>query len=701
MRAYLHALSDYYEQEYTGPNLNGGQWPYSLDSLQETLGEANLVAFSQPFTRETLLMHLKRRRLPLLVVRRDWQLFFLAIPVEKGLWDLWRNEHYLGRFKPEEVLQRGIGEEAYAYIVVPRGFHPSPFSNQIETPSRRLARFFSAERQLVGYIYLYALISGGTSLLIPVIVQAIFTYIQTLQWVTGLTTLILLAALILVTSALLRIGQYVLIEHLQRRLFLHSTLEIVHHVPRWLYPAVVRENLPGLINRYFEIFTLEKNISKLLLNVPADLLTITFGIVLLSFYAPFFAFSVLLLTGIVGGMLYYSFHGTYKKKKAVSDEKYRMATWLEELARALLTFKVAGFPPLLHRRTQELEERYLRARKNYFSSLLTQKGLLYFYQISIALVMLTLGALLVIDQEISLGQFVASELVLFLILNAVQDLVGHLESLYDAFVGIDKLSQIFLPPTEKVSGIALPPKKSYSIQIHKLSFRSVQHDMTHTLLQDISLEIQAGEKVCFTGPTGSGKTTLLMTLYGLYMDYDGDIFIDGANLRHIDLMTLRARIGDAIDVGEIIEGTVWENLTLGSPNLSWEAVNEVCEKLHLKPAIDRLPEGFFTVLPPQGRGILSGLDLRKLLVARALLSQPAILFVDDIFVGVSWSVKENIYRFILSPSAEYTAIIVSQDVRVMQMCQRIYVFEDGRLKCAGSYEEVVSQLRFIQPSFFS
>lgn len=693
MQVYLQALSDFYGQIHTPHGTDGVFWPHSFDALQEKLGEANLIAFSQAFTRETLFLHLKRRSLPLLIVRRDWAQFYLAIPVEERQWDLWRNERYLGRFKPDEVLQRGIGEDAYAYLIVPRGFHVSPFTRENITPWARLTRFFSSESKLVGYIYLYAVVSGGASLLVPVIVQAIFTYIQTLQWVTGLTTLILLAAVILIAAAFVRIGQYVLIEYLQRRLFLHSTLEIVHHVPRWIYPAVIRENLPGLINRYFEIFTLEKNLSKLLLNVPADLLTITFGIILLSFYAPFFAFSVLLLTALVTALLYYSFYSTYKKKKAVSDEKYRMATWLEEVARALLTFKVAGFPPLLYRRTQELEERYLRARKHYFSALLTQKGILYFYQIAIALIMLTLGALLVVEKHISLGQFVASELVLFLIMNAVQDLVGHLEALYDALVGIEKLSQIFAPPTEKVSGITLPPKDAYSIQIHRLSFISPRYSEYRPILQDISLEIRAGEKVCLTGPSGSGKTTLLTLLYGLYPDYKGDIFIDGINLRQIDLLTLRARIGDAIDVGEIIEGTVWENLTLGAPHAQWDVVMALCEKLGLKAAIDLLPEGFFTVLPPQGRGMLSGLDLRRLLVARALLSAPAMLFVDDLFAGAAWDVKEPIYRLILSPEAPYTAIVVSQDPRVVEMCERIFVLEEGRLRCSGTCSEVLQFLK--------
>lgn len=697
MQVYLQALNDFYRQTYTPISQNGIVWPHSLDALQERLGEANLVALSQAFSRDTLLIHLRQRRLPLLLVRRDWDLFFLAIPAEKKEWDLWRQDRFLGRFQPEELLHKGIGEDAYAFIIVPRGFHPSPFTSEDLKPWRRLARFFSSEGQLVSYIYLYALVSGGASLLIPVVVQAIFTYIQTLRWVTGLTTLILLAALVLITAALVRIGQYILIEHLQRRLFLHSTLEIVHHVPRWLYPAVIRENLPGLINRYFEIFTLEKNLSKLLLNVPADLLTITLGIILLSFYAPFFAFSVLLLTGLVGLVLYNSFYATYKKKKSVSDEKYRMATWLEEIARALLTFKVAGFPPILYRRTQELEERYLRARKYYFSALLTQKGILYFYQISIALIMLTLGALLVIDQQISLGQFVASELVLFLILNAVQDLVGHLESTYDAFVGIEKLSQIFTPPTEKVSGIILPPKKAYSISIRNLTFSSQKYPSSHPILKGISMDIGAGEKVCITGPTGSGKTTLLTILYGLYPDFEGEIFIEGINLRQIDLLTLRARIGDAIDVGEIIEGTIWENLTFGSAHISWEEAMAVCEKLQLKASIDKLPDGFFTVLPPQGRGVLSGLDLRRLLVARALLSRPSILFVDDIFAGVAWQLKEPIYQLILSRQSPYTAIVVSQDPRIMAMCDRVFLLDEGRLEHSGTYEEVMKFIR-VNPS---
>lgn len=686
MQVYLSTLSEFYKQEYTEPYGSTVIWPRSFDALQERLGEANLIAFSHAFSREELYRYLRWRRLPVLLVRRDWGEYYLAVPAEDQTWYLWRDERFLGRFAVSELLQKGLGEDAYLYTVVPRGFAPSPFAPDLKQPWTRLARFFSAEGRLVAYIYLYAGISGGASLLVPVVVQAIYTYIQTLRWVTGLTTLILLAATVLIIAALVRIGQYVLIEYLQRRLFLHTTLEIVHYVPRWMFPAVIRENLPALINRYFEIFTLEKNLSKLLLNVPADFLTILLGIIFLSFYAPFFAFSVLLLTAVVGAILYYSFMPTYKKKKAVSDEKYRMATWLEEIARALLTFKVAGFPPILYRRTQELEERYLSARKRYFGKLLTQKGVLFFYQIAIALIMLTLGALLVVEQQISLGQFVASELVLFLILGAVQDLVGNLDALYDAMVGMDKLSQIFAPPRERLAGIPLPVKKTgYAVTLRDLSFAHQREYLTYPVLQDISLEIASGEKVCLTGPAGSGKTTLLYVMYGLYQTYTGDIHIEGVNLRQADLLQLRSRIGDALDVGEIIEARVWDNLTLGVGEVSWDEVMAMCERLDIKDAIERLPEGFFTVLPPQGRGVLSGLVQRKLILARALLMKPNLLFVDDIFASVDWVIKAPIYDLILSPEAPYTAIVVSQDPRVMERCDKVAFLHEGRLLYYGPY----------------
>ncbi len=689
MQLYLKLLADFYDQKSEDLRLLG--WPSSFDALQEELGQIGLVAASQFFSRQDLQAHFMRRRLPLLAVSPDWRRFLLAIPAkEEEGWQVWEGERYKGRFSPAELAQQGFDIGQLLYLIIPRGWFPSPFSSEPISPLKRLFRLFSAEGRLVGYIYLYALTAGGANLLVPVIIQAIYTYIQTLQWVTGLSTLLLLAAVILIVWVVVRIAQYILLEHLQRRIFLHSTLEIVYRVPRWLLSAVIRENLPGLINRYFEIFTLEKDISKLLLNLPADLLTVLLGIILLSFYAPFFAFTVLLVTALVVFLLYLSFEEAYKNKKEVSNRKYEMASWLEEVARAFLAFKVTGFPALLYSRTQEIEEKYLTSREKYFRLLLRQKTILFSYQVVIALLMLGVGAALVIGRQLSLGQFVASELVLFLLINAIQDIIYNLDALYGTIVSIEKMNQIFEPKIEKIAGIPLPSSsQGYSVSFREVSLYRRQGERTFQVLKGITFDLQPGEKLGLTGPMGSGKTTLLYTLYGLHEDFEGDIYIEGVNLRQVDRLSLRKHIGDALEVGQIIEASVWDNLTLGLPHLSWEKVMEVCDRLGIKEELDHLPEGFFTRLPPQGRGVLSGLTLRKLVLARALLMRPNLLILEDLFVGMDWEQKGPLYDLVLDPEAPYTAIVVSQDPRVLQKCDKIALLWKGELTFYGTYADFV------------
>lgn len=696
MQLYLKLLADFYDQK--GEEIQPLGWPSSFDVLQEELGRIGLVAITQFFSREDLYAHFLQGQLPVLAVSSDWRRFLLAFPSrEKEGWHVWEGERYRGCFPSEELLQQGFDNGQLLYLIIPRGWSPSPFSSEAASPMKRLFRLFSAEGRLVGYIYLYALTAGGANLLVPVIIQAIYTYIQTLQWVTGLSTLLLLAAAILIVWVVVRIAQYILLEHLQRRIFLHSTLEIVYRVPRWLFSVVIRENLPGLINRYFEIFTLEKDISKLLLNLPADLLTVLLGIVLLSFYAPFFAFIVLLVTALTVFLLYLSFEQTYKNKKEVSNHKYEMASWLEEVGRAILTFKATGFLALLHNRTQEIEEKYLTARKKYFRLLLRQKTILFGSQVVIALLMLGVGAALVIGRQLSLGQFVASELVLFLLINAIQDIIYNLDALYGTIVSIEKLNQIFEPEIEHLTGIPLPQSSSgYSVSFREVSLHYRQGKKTFQVLKGITFDMRPGEKVGLTGPSGSGKTTLLHVIYGFYEDFEGDIYVEGINLRQVDRLSLRRRTGDVLEVGEIIEATVWDNLTLGLPHLSWEAVMALCERLGIKEEIDHLPEGFFTRLPPQGRGVLSGLTQRKLILARALLMRPNLLLMEDLFAGVDWEQKGPVYDLVLDAEAPYTALVVSQDPRVLEKCDKIVFLDRGKLVFYGTYADLMKTERSLR-----
>lgn len=691
MELYIRLLLEAFEMEVSAFRGQPLHWPRNFVELQTQLGGHDLVAFTYAWTPENLLSHLRHSQTPLLAVKADWTQFYLFLPQANHQWEIFEQGRLLGTFSPTEALERFSPHGMLFYLVLPSSYAPTPFSGAPEKPWERLLRLFFAERRLITYIYLYAVISGGLSLLLPLLIQTIFTYVQTMVWVTGVTTLLLLVALTLGAALVIRLAQYILTEILQRRLFLHTTLGAAYRIPRWPFQEVLMKNLPALVNRYFEVFTLEKNLGKLLLDVPASFLTLGLSLILLAFYAPVFAFIMLIITGIVAFLVAQSFSQTLKYKKRVSDEKYIMASWLEEIARALLTFKLAGLPAYLSRRTQTAEENYLTARRKYFRSLLYQKAILYTYEGLLALSLLGGGAYLVVDKKLSLGQFVASELVLFLMLGAIQTLVANLDALYDALVGIDKLNQLFEVPEEKTSGARLIDKASgLRIEVAHLSVAGFKD----YILRDISFTIAPGEKVCLTGFSGAGKTTLLYTLYGLNREFSGDVFINGISLRELDLVELRGVIGEALGLEQIIEGTVWDNLTMTASQASWEEVLSLCEVLDLRQEIEALPEGFYTKLSAQGVGLLRGFALHRILLVRALLARPKLLIVDDIISTVSPEAKFAVYQYLLSPDRPYTAIIVSMDPHIMRLCDKIIFLDGGRLIEVGAYEKVSKNPHF-------
>jgi len=692
MELYLRLLSEAYGMEAPAFRDQSLGWPRNFVELQTQLGGYGLVAFSYAWTPESFIAHLRHSHTPLMAVTPDWTRFWLFLPQRDHYWEVFEQGYLIGTFSPSEALERFSPHGMLFYLILPSTYAPSPFSDAPEKPWQRLLRLFFSERRIILYIYLYAVVSGGLGLLLPLLVQTIFTYVQTMVWVTGITTLLMLVALVLGAGLIIRLAQYILTEIFQRRLFLHTTLGAAYRIPRWPFQEVLTKNLPALVNRYFEIFTLEKNLGKLLLDVPVSFLTLGLSLILLAFYAPVFAFIMLIITGIVTFLIYQSFPQTLNNKKKVSDEKYAMASWLEEIARALLTFKLAGLPPYLSNRTQTLEENYLTARQKYFQWLLFQKAVLYVYEGLLALSLLGGGTYLVVEKRLSLGQFVASELVLFLMLGAIQNLVANLDALYDALVGIDKLNQLFQVPEEKTLGARLLGKTAgLRIQVSNLSVTSFKS----YILRDISFTIEPGEKVCLTGFSGSGKTTLLYTIYGLNQEYSGNIFINGLSLRDIDLVELRSVIGEALGLEQIIDGTIWDNLTMNAPQASWEEVLSLCEILGLREEIESLPEGFYTRLSAQGVGLLRGFALHRILLVRALLAHPRLLIVDDIIPTVAPETKMAVYRYLLASERPYTAIIVSMDPKVMRLCDKVIFLDQGRLIDIGSYEDIVQNERFI------
>ncbi|HMU03248.1 MAG TPA: ATP-binding cassette domain-containing protein [Saprospiraceae bacterium] len=546
------------------------------------------------------------------------------------------------------------------------------------TPVQRFFRLLQPNKDAIRNLYIFAIFNGLIALSLPLGIQAIINLIQggevSASW-------ILLVAIVLIgyiLNGLLQIFQLRITEDLQKDIFTRSAFEFAYRIPRIRMDALQNQYAPELMNRFFDTISIQKGVAKVLLEMTAAALSILFGLILLSFYHPFFIiFSVLIIVlGIIIGS--YIFQRGLKSSIVESKYKYKVAFWLEEVARTNTTFRLSCDTSLPVRKTDVLVEKYLDAREGHFKILLRQYYLFIFFKILIAAGFLILGGILVFNQQMNIGQFVAAEIVILLLISSTEKLLLTLEVVYDLLTSIEKIGQVTDLELEKSSGhsyIVNEDQQGMSVSIHNLYFK--YPDSVDYSLQDFNLDIKSNEKITLTGSNGSGKATLLKLMTAFFEPQRGNNIYDNIPIKNYDVTQLRSYIAECISEDRIFEGTLLENLTVGR-DISQYKISEVLDNIGLTSFIHQLPQGYNTEIGPQGKR-LPGSVTQKIILARNLLKEPRLMIVEDIFKNIEKKEKLLIFKYILQKNAERTVIVVSKDPDIMQLTDRIITLDDGKV----------------------
>ncbi len=468
------------------------------------------------------------------------------------------------------------GEVLFFVIIPYQGLvseygYDKDFAGEKMNPVKRLLRLLSTERSDIYYILFYALVVGGLSLVLPLGIQTTVELVSGGVFFSSIYVLISLLILAVLLSGLFQVVQISLVEHLQRRIFAKASLEFAYRIPRIKTESLMGNYAPELVNRFFDIMTIQKGLPKLLIDLSSAAIQILFGLFLLSLYHPFFVFFSMVLISVL--VLIFYFTGPKGLHSSINESKYKykVAQWLEELARALNSFKLAGTTDLPIKKTDINVNNYLKYRKAHFNVLVSQLSFIILFKAAVTGGLLIVGTILVIDRQITLGQFVASEVIIILILSSVEKIITYMDVVYDLLTAVDKVAAVTDLPLEKVGGIDFPKKliQGYSVALHKVGYNYPGGDSG---LENINLSIQAGERVCIAGPGGSGKTTLTNIIAGLQGNFSGSVTINNYSLRDLDLTHLRDRIAKNISLDDIFDGTLLENITVGKASESIEDV---------------------------------------------------------------------------------------------------------------------------------
>jgi ATP-binding cassette subfamily B protein len=510
-----------------------------------------------------------------------------------------------------------------------------------------LLRSLRAQRSDLVIVVVYAIVIGLLFLVTPLAVQELINFIA---YGTVVQPLIILSVLVLVSLLLvgvLRIFQRYLIEIIQQRLFVNTSFELLDLIRRIRHRFLSNKN----INLFFEVLVLQKSYSKLLVDGVSAILQALAGFLLLAFYHPLFLIVDILLIVSLWAILAFGGRGGLRESLSESRYKYELVHWLQEAGAGADAMKLYASDQFLKQKTDKINLNYLQSRKNHFRILMRQHAMIIFLQAVVTGSLLALGGLLVIDEQLSLGQLIASELVVAAILASFDKFVAQLEISYDlltALVKLDSLHQLpklTAPETGPEAEALTYRTKGLELVCHRVSFGFDEANV----FEELNLHLAAGEWVCVHGPSGSGKRTLLTLLAGLERPESGSIYYDGVDHRQLT----PEQIGEHVSVLQgdrrlLFEGTIAENIHMGRPGrLGLVRLKDLCDigpDLHASIKVSGVDYSSSQVL--------------SVLLARALYSQPRLLILDRSFAWLREDTKLKVLNALRNKSHAFQPTIV-------------------------------------------
>ncbi len=539
------------------------------------------------------------------------------------------------------------------------------------TPVARLWRLVASEKTDIRNVYILSIFQGLVSLSLPLGIQAIINLIQAGQLRTSWVVLVVFVLVGILFYGLLQLRMMRITESIEQRLFVNSSFDFAYRVPRIQTDAIRNKYVPELMNRFFEIMTIQKSVSKILIDFSTALVQILFGLILLSLYHPLFILLGISLVGILVAFFRLTGNSGLQSSLEESTHKFSVAHWLQEISRTLMSFKLSGHSDLPMKKTDKFAIGYLNARKRHFAILMNQYKALILFKVIVAAALVIAGSILVVQGQINLGQFVAAEIIILLLINSVEKIILHMSTVYDLLTALEKVGSVTDLPIERDNGIKLfehSEKSGLRIRIQDLIFKF--SDAIYPVLNNVNMDIKSGEKICISGPSGSGKTTFLKVLSGFYDEYKGSIVINDIPLENLNLADMRSHIGENFTEQEIFKGSVLENIICGRPGLTVHDAIETANKVFLGSYIESLPNGYDTVLEPEGRKLSSGL-IRKIILARCIIDRPYLLLMEDNMSMLPQSERKTILGELLSEKNHATVLMISCDPEIQKMCTRV------------------------------
>lgn len=526
------------------------------------------------------------------------------------------------------------------------------------------------KKGIVRLLVLFSLCVSVLSLIIPIAVQ---TIVNTLAFSTlkqPLYILVLSVIFVLILAGFLRVCQLMIVEHVQQSFFTDIALRFAGLLPRLKLRELNAHRGPEIINRFFEVIPIQKTLSILLIYLIELGIQALTSFLLLAFYHPY----LLILDGILIISFILALAWPYSKALQTalkeSDYKHKMVAWLEEYLHCTSLFKFSNNADFLLKKVDDNIKQYLGYRTEHFKHIIKHFFAFYGIYVFANAALLSVGGYLVLAQQLTLGQLVASEIVLNALVYSFLRICYHLRDLYALAASSQKINSVLELDYEPLV------KEGLSDDIVKLPIQqqppSIAFDNVCYIsklgrhgLENFSLDIEPSEVICLIIKTQTGKNLLLDILLGFNYKYQGAVRLNGNILTTEEKLLLRNKTSLVQGI-EFFPGTLYENLTLNKVDISKSMLNELFRQLNVLEDVESLPEGINSPILSH-RVDLTYAALYKLSIIRAILVKPILLILDEVIDLLNHKDIKLLLTFLAELEPRPTIILTSRNEEIAKV----------------------------------
>lgn len=479
------------------------------------------------------------------------------------------------------------------------------------------------------YFWLAIIYGVGISLLglaVPISVQLLINSLANTALAVPLFTLAALLFALLIISGLLSVLRIHLMEMYRRRFMARLVADVTMRAINAADPFFQDDRRIDLFNRYFELVNMQKAVPSLLIGGFTVILAMLVGFVVTSFYHPFFLAFNLVLIGLLYMVWAIWSRGAMKSSIILSHEKYNAAHFLETVGASNGFYKSARHIDYALNKAEQVTASYVKAHAQQFSYQFPQTIALYFLYAAASAGLLALGGWLVIQEQLSIGQLVAAELILAGVFTGMNNLYSYLDDWYDLVASIEELALLYGLRQEAPAAANLSAPRGGALAMSRVRFTMAAGPC------EINLEIPQGSRLVCQGVPGMEREFAEL-LKRLERPESGLITLGGVDIALMDPLAVRSDI-IVLDRATIVESTIADYLRLANPDKNAAEQMAALRLVGLEDRLAFLPDGIHTRLSTTGAPFTIA-KMMQLKLAAAILSEPRILVMSPLFDTVS------------------------------------------------------------------